>query len=142
MFVVVFVEDFLGLPLPLEGLGFGLVFPLLELSQSYGSLRDKKNQKFILTFDHTLTVKISSFCCFKLQFSKVINRLYLSINLWLQLNPPNRLKQQLGAVGDDLKPMVGVSIAVRKEDQVGTAASHVGFRPHLNQIVVPCGPPE
>ena len=38
---------------------------------------------------------------------------------------------------DDLRPMVGVSIAVRKEDQVGTAASHVGFRPHLDKKLDP-----
>ena len=35
-----------------------------------------------------------------------------------QLNPPNRLKQQLPPVPDALKPVVGVSVMLRKEDMV------------------------
>ena len=37
-----------------------------------------------------------------------------------QLNPPNRLKQQLPPVPDALKAVVGISVMLRKEDLVCT----------------------
>ena len=35
-----------------------------------------------------------------------------------QLEPPNRIKSQLPMVSEQLRPSVGVAIALRKEDQV------------------------
>jgi len=37
---------------------------------------------------------------------------------FLQLIPPNKTKQQLPSVPNDLSPSVGVSVVLRKEDQV------------------------
>ncbi|KAK2164709.1 hypothetical protein LSH36_60g08013, partial [Paralvinella palmiformis] len=43
----------------------------------------------------------------------------VSIEGAFQLHPPNRLKQMIPAVPEDQRPLVGVSIILRKEDMVG-----------------------
>ena len=36
-----------------------------------------------------------------------------------QMRPPTRVKEQLAPVSEDMKPIVGLAVVLRKEEQVG-----------------------